>query len=227
VSRQEPQDPTSVTGLLASTGLFDVLDESALKAVESALEPVGVASGEVLFRQGDIGDSLYVLIYGRLVIVVQGENGEDEIIGEIGRGEVVGEMAILTGAPRSATVRAIRDSELVKLSREAFERVVAANPLAMTLIARRILWSRINPFARAIDVPNIMAIMMRTMMIGSLHNTKVAARNADLYIRPPIEEFGLFEWRSMNQIVDAGYQFGLKKIDEWRSGRHTPAVASE
>ena len=59
MSQHEPHDPTSVMGLLASTGLFDVLDESALKAVESALEPVDLGSGEILFRQGDVGDFLY------------------------------------------------------------------------------------------------------------------------------------------------------------------------
>ena len=139
MNRNVQRDPSNVMGLLASTGLFDVLDESTLKAVESRLEPVQIASGEILFREGDAGDCLYVLIYGRLVITVRGENGEEEIIGEVGRGEVVGEMAILTGESRSATVRAIRDSELVRFSQEAFEQVIAADPLVMTLIAKRLV----------------------------------------------------------------------------------------
>ena len=135
----EQKQPTRVMGLLASTGLFSVLDEATLKSVEAALEPVRVPGGEILIRQGDPGDSLYVLIYGRLLITVRGESGEEEVIGEVGRGEVVGEMAVLTGEPRSATARAIRDSELVRFSKDAFERVIGSNPLAMMLVAKQLV----------------------------------------------------------------------------------------
>ncbi len=135
----ERKQAAGVMELLASTGLFSVLDAATLESVEAALEPVHVPGGEILMRQGDPGDSLYVLIYGRLLITVQNEHGEEEVIGEIGRGETVGEMAVLTGEPRSATARAIRDSELVRFSRDAFEHVIGANPRAMMLVARRLV----------------------------------------------------------------------------------------
>jgi len=61
------------------------------------------------------------------------------LFAEIGRGEVVGEMALLTGAPRSATVVAVRDSLLVRLSRAAFERVVERCPRVMLLVTRRLV----------------------------------------------------------------------------------------
>ncbi len=139
MSPGEQRQPTGVMELLASTGLFSVLDEATLKSVEAVLEPVRVPGGEILIRQGDPGDSLYVLIYGRLQITVRGESGEEEVIGEVGRGEVVGEMAVLTGEPRSATARAIRDTELVRFSKDAFERVIGSNPRAMMLVARRLV----------------------------------------------------------------------------------------
>ena len=137
--------------LLASTGLFDLLDETALNSVESALETVRVPSGEILFREGDPGDCLYVLIYGRLMVTSKGESGREDVIGEIGRGEVVGEMAILSGEPRFGTALAIRDSELVKFSKDAFEQVLKASPHAMMLIAKRLitrLRSMRHPYAQ-------------------------------------------------------------------------------
>lgn len=86
--------------------------------VETRLEWLNLASGETLFCQGDTGDALYVVISGRLVALFVGEDGREERVGEIGRGELIGEMAVLQGDTRSATVRAVRDSELVRIARE-------------------------------------------------------------------------------------------------------------
>src|SRR2546423_11952609 len=130
---------SSVLELLSSTGLFNVLDGPTLLQVEHELVRERVHGGDILFHQGDEGDSLYVLIHGRLSVSVTADDGRERVVGEIGRGEVVGEMAVLTGDPRSATVRAIRDSELVKFTRKAFEAVVERNPKAMMLITRRLI----------------------------------------------------------------------------------------
>ncbi len=143
----EPERP-AVTELLGSTGLFNVLDRPTLQAVERELEWVRLPGGTTLFQQGDTGDSLYVLVHGRLSVSIVHEDGRERPIGEVSRGEVVGEMAVLTGEPRSANVRAIRDSQLVKFSKEAFERVVGTNPKAMMLIARRLIM-RLRETSRA------------------------------------------------------------------------------
>ena len=129
----------AVTDLLGSTGLFNVLDQATLQAVERELEWIRLPGGTMLFEQGDSGDSLYVLVHGRLSVSIALPDGQKRPIGEVSRGEIVGEMAVLTGEPRSAGVRAIRDSQLVKFSKEAFERVLGSNPKAMMLIARRLI----------------------------------------------------------------------------------------
>ncbi len=143
----EPERP-AVTELLGSTGLFNVLDRPTLQAVERELEWVRLPGGTTLFQQGDTGDSLYVLVHGRLSVSIVHEDGQERPIGEVSRGEVVGEMAVLTGEPRSANVHAIRDSQLVKFSKDAFERVVGSNPQAMMLIARRLIM-RLRETSRA------------------------------------------------------------------------------
>jgi NTE family protein/lysophospholipid hydrolase len=153
-SRHDSQ--SEVMTLLASTGLFDVLDRSALEAVEAALEPVRVSGGDVLFCEGDPGDCLYVVSYGRLAISVA-RDGAERVIAEIGRGEVVGEMAVLTGEPRSATVRAARDTGLVRFPREAFERLVESRPHVMMLVARRIV-TRLRDMNKARPVTNLKTV---------------------------------------------------------------------
>jgi predicted acylesterase/phospholipase RssA/CRP-like cAMP-binding protein len=109
-----------------------------LHDIERAVEWVNLARGEVLFRQGEPGDSLYVITNGRLRVLVGGEQ-DRRTVDELGRGETVGEMAVITGERRSATVIAVRDTELIRLSREALDRLAKQNPQLMMPIARSVL----------------------------------------------------------------------------------------
>jgi predicted acylesterase/phospholipase RssA len=93
----------------------------------ASAQQVTVHAGDWLFRQGDPGDSLYVVLTGRLEIVI--ENGPElKVIRILGRGDSVGELALLTESPRSASVRARRDSELLHVTREHFARLLEERP---------------------------------------------------------------------------------------------------
>ena len=122
---------------LASATLFRTVDPAALESLLPSLEWVYLPGGETLFRAGDSGDSMYVVLAGRLRIITQGTEGNDEAIREVARGESVGELALLTGKARSATVRAIRDTELARLSRGAYENALKHHPqLASQLLVQ-------------------------------------------------------------------------------------------
>jgi CRP-like cAMP-binding protein len=108
--------------------LFGALDEEALCEIESDLELVTIRGGEDLFRRGDYGGSLYIVIDGRLRVLGTRETGEEWVLAELGQGESVGEMSVLGGGRRSATVYAVRDTNLARLSRSAFERLSAKYP---------------------------------------------------------------------------------------------------
>src|SRR4029078_6741752 len=90
-------------------------------------------------REGDAGDALYVVVSGRLSVVVGTTPHDERSIAEIGRGETVGEMALLTGAPRSATVRALRDSVLLRLSKASLDALIERHPKATMALARVIV----------------------------------------------------------------------------------------
>ena len=113
---------------LASASLFRTIDPAALENLLPSLEWIFLPGGETLFRAGDVGDAMYVVLAGRLRIIAQGHAGNDEAIREIARGESVGELALLTGKARSATARAIRDTELARLSRAAYEEAIERYP---------------------------------------------------------------------------------------------------
>lgn len=130
---------TPARKVLAETELLRVLDSPALDQILPALDQVRVPGGQLVFCQGDMGDCLYLLAYGRLRVSVERADGSEEIVGEVGRGESVGEMALLTGEKRTATVRAVRDSELYRLSADAFNRLLERHPKVTMQLARRIV----------------------------------------------------------------------------------------
>jgi NTE family protein/lysophospholipid hydrolase len=112
--------------------LFGSLDEAMLRFVESRVEWIRLRAGQKLFSAGDRGEDLYFVLGGRLRAIGSG----GKILSEMSRGESIGEIALLTGEPRSATVVAVRDSELVRVSRQAFDEIVDRYPQVMQTIAR-------------------------------------------------------------------------------------------
>ncbi|MGH7887760.1 MAG: patatin-like phospholipase family protein, partial [Candidatus Binatia bacterium] len=120
---------------LATTPFFAALTPSAFEDLRAELQVLNLAGGEILFRAGDVGDSMYVVLSGRLRVSVDRGNGVDEVVREMARGESLGELALLTGESRSATIRAIRDTELAMLSRSAFEHAIKSDPTLIRQIA--------------------------------------------------------------------------------------------
>ena len=115
--------------------LFGPLDEIMLKFVEERVEWVRLHAGKTLFAAGDKGEELYFVLGGRLRAVA----GDGRVLNEMTRGESVGEIALLTGESRTATVVAVRDSDLVRVSRRAFDEIVEKYPGVMQTIARIVI----------------------------------------------------------------------------------------
>ncbi|MDF1561526.1 MAG: cyclic nucleotide-binding domain-containing protein [Deltaproteobacteria bacterium] len=89
-----------------------------------------VPAGEVVIERGALGDALYVIIEGE-VLVTRGEDtdgdGDDEELGRLGPGQIFGEMALVDDMLTSARVRVTRDARLLVMERDAFEKVLAAD----------------------------------------------------------------------------------------------------
>jgi predicted acylesterase/phospholipase RssA/CRP-like cAMP-binding protein len=124
------------------------LDDDARRQLRESLEPVSIPGGSVLIREGDPPDSLYLVAAGRLRVVSIDAAGEERHLAEIGRGDLVGEMALITNRPRSATVYALRDTHLLKLSTDDFTRFAADHPESVrrigTEVVERLLRSQVR-----------------------------------------------------------------------------------
>jgi len=90
-------------------------DDAHLRMLAATSERLTVAAGEVLFRQGDPSDAVYIVIDGCLEAALRRDEGDEVVVGTLGPGSVLGEMQILTGGRRTASVYAREEAELVKI----------------------------------------------------------------------------------------------------------------
>lgn len=123
--------------LLRRIPLFSNIEPSKLKLLAFASERLTFREGAELCRQGDVGDSAYIIIEGSVGIVVSTPNG-DARVAEARENDIVGEIAILCDVPRTATVVADRDVEVLKISKELFFRMVEEFPRMAVEIMREL-----------------------------------------------------------------------------------------
>jgi signal transduction histidine kinase len=114
---------------LRKSPLFEGLSDEELKQLVDNAKPVPLRAGEVLMRQGDRGDAAFVVVSGEFEVDKQ--SGQSLIKIDVRNpGDVLGEMALLTQAPRSATVTAVTDCEVLCISKEVFDNLLATSPSA-------------------------------------------------------------------------------------------------
>jgi len=120
-----PVSRTVAADTLADVALFSALSVSERAALIAVAKPVQYAAGETIVRQGDSGRSLFVVVRGEASVRLAGTDGE---VARLRNGDVFGEMSLLTGEPRTATVSAVDDCDLVEIDADGFRAVVMANP---------------------------------------------------------------------------------------------------
>ena len=123
---------------LRSVDLTSGLDRVALARLAAYMDPIAVRAGDAIIREGEIGDALYIVVSGTFAVLA----GPDEArLNTIGPGHYVGELALLIDEPRTATIRADTDGEVLRLERQQFVDLLgrdagAAKAVATTLARR-------------------------------------------------------------------------------------------
>ena len=88
----------------------------------------------------------------------------------------------------------------------------------------RVLRSRLNPFEKAVKFPAISATMIRTLMVASDRKSREVERDADFYLRPPIDRFRLDDMAKVEEIAEVGYQYARNEIRVWKEENRLPGV---
>lgn len=115
----------SLTHLIRSTELFQDLSDAEAESLAGEVEVLRFARGEVLVREGEQGECFFIVTEGLCSVEVSSANGGRIAVATIGKGAVVGEMALLSGTPRSATVVASSDVVAARFSRVALGHLLA------------------------------------------------------------------------------------------------------
>lgn len=142
MQRQRSTDDATTTTRLRETlrrgDFFAQLPDAALDELIGMIEPVALEEGATLIAEGDEAENAFVILTGEVEILRR--SGEIDVpIGVRGAGEIVGEMGMLSGSGRTATVRARVPSTVLPISREVFERTLVANPTAMLALLRTVI----------------------------------------------------------------------------------------
>jgi CRP-like cAMP-binding protein len=126
----------------SSANLFSVFPEKLAALLFANAKPTKLAADEVLFLAGDPGDGCYRVEQGLLKVSMIAPTGAERILAIVGSGGIVGELSTIDGLPRSASVAAVRDSELIFVSRAAFQAFADEHPEVyrhlVTLLAARL-----------------------------------------------------------------------------------------
>jgi CRP-like cAMP-binding protein len=125
--------------LLAKSDLMRHLPAEQIEQILPRIQELRLNAGDVLFRAGDAGDALYIVAHGKVEVLADTAAGDKAAPGPIavlGEGHAFGEMSLLSGGPRTATIRAAETSDLLRIGKEDFEQLVAADPELANAVKR-------------------------------------------------------------------------------------------
>ncbi|WNG37998.1 cyclic nucleotide-binding domain-containing protein [Archangium violaceum] len=138
--REERLPVESIASALERVGIFEVLTTDEVAALASSARPIVLGPHERIIVQGNKGSSLFILQEGGLEVIAK-QDGKERVLAEIPPGAVVGEIAFLTGEPRTATVRATDSATVLEISAAHLKPLVEARPAILeqitALVAKR------------------------------------------------------------------------------------------
>ena len=124
--------------LLATCDLMRHLPAEQIEQILPCIHDRQLEAGEVLFRAGDGGDALYIVARGKVEVLTGGLRAEASggAIAVLGEGHAFGEMSLLSGGPRTATIRAVEDTDLLEIGKHDFDQLIAADPQLADAVKR-------------------------------------------------------------------------------------------
>ena len=140
---------------LAATPLFASMDPAALEALIEYMALVSLEAGDVLFREGDPGDSLFIVVDGEVAVMAEGPPRVE--MSRLSAGAFFGEVSLMTDGPRSATVSALSSAELLRIDRATLAHVLGEHPDVLRVVLRFVRdrlvdrWVRTSPLFRPFE----------------------------------------------------------------------------
>jgi CRP-like cAMP-binding protein len=122
--------PPDTLAFLRDVRLFKDIDTPELTALGLSLRERSLKRGQVLFHEGDMGEEMFVVLRGSIVVSKPVKERVEQVLARMGPGDFFGEMSLFARSPRSATIQADSDATLLALDREALHRLTDLSPRA-------------------------------------------------------------------------------------------------
>lgn len=119
---------TDIFDLVKACKIFSCLPDKVIHDLINHLQTLEIPRGKILFRQGEYPDGLFILVSGKMVVLVKDVENEEKLVTDVHAGETLGEVGVISHEPRTATAKALEDSVLVKLSGLEFRDICLAYP---------------------------------------------------------------------------------------------------
>jgi len=227
ISHAPGSDSHNPQGPLAHIPLFAALSRSEQQALFAAMRIESVEPNQTIFWRGDQGDSLYLISRGQVSISVPSDQGEHVMLDYLGPGGFFGEISLLDGGPRTATVRAAVPTELYVLRRDNFHAFMRARPDVaieiLTIMGQR---QRISTEAlRGMKNPNVAFEQSRITIWQHMSDLIARTAASQWFVVGHVIWFGI--WVGMNVLAKAGALPAAMAFDPYPFSLLTTSVSLE
>ena len=124
--------------IIRQAPLFSALDDEAAHSLRNSMVALKLNKGQTLFKAGQEGDRLYVVVQGKIKLGTSTNDGRENLLSILGPGEMFGELSLFDPEPRTSTATAVTDARLVSLAHDAVIGLVTSNPQTSLELLRRL-----------------------------------------------------------------------------------------
>lgn len=170
--------PAEVIRRLKTTALFGSFDTPSLATLAHSAQIVALPAGKIIFRAGDPGNELYVIARGAVYVLADANGageGKDAIIDELASGDMFGEIAMLSGERRSASLRTATATLLIQISRAALFSILEAHPKLSEILWKNFAARRFDDCVRGLPAWKTMERAARLAVVDAGQHQPLAA----------------------------------------------------
>lgn len=215
-----------ITDQFVASALPQLASEE-LAQVSSKLEPVKCRAGEIIIKQGDPADHFFILVKGQVDIILQHASGAEVLVGQLSAGQYFGEMGLLDNKPRSATVKAASDTDVIvmQLDRDSFTDIIARSDMThkdiLHSIRRRVMQQYLSQVLPGLSMSELDDILLAVEVVEYQSETLIVARDTVAKALAIIIEGRVDVIDGQDKVVDQlkqGQSFG--DLDSLQNGKY-------